>query len=400
MPEKHSILGGKVHVYRRENSGRWQCSTFLGGRNHRVSTGTDSLKHAIDFAEDWYLTLRGKQAAGQLVTGPTFRKAAAKFEAEFDAITEHSRNRKYVAGNSARLKNYLLPFFGDLPLSEVTSGKIREYRLMRGAMVNGKTPARSTLHQEIVTLRQVLKVAVEAGWLASLPLIPSTYKKGEKVAHRPWFSKEEYVVLYTATRERTKRHKGKRYQHNAEQLHAYVLIMGNTGLRPDEVKRLEYRDVKVVQEPGSKENILLIQVRGKRGVGYCKSMPGAVHPFQQMLKRNAPKPTDLLFPIDQREIFNAVLRETGLKKDREGKSRTAYSLRHTYISLRLQAGADIYQVAKNCRTSVEMIEKHYARHIENSIDAAAINMPARSLSKSQARELEDLNFHLEEVAGS
>ena len=37
-------------------------------------------------------------------------------------------------------------------------------------------------------------------------------------------------------------------------------------------------------------------------------------------------------------------------------------------------GADIYQIAKNCRTSVEMIEKYYASHIKNSLDAAAINV--------------------------
>ena len=35
-------------------------------------------------------------------------------------------------------------------------------------------------------------------------------------------------------------------------------------------------------------------------------------------------------------------------------------------------GADIYQIAKNCRTSVEMIEKYYAVHIKTSLDAAAI----------------------------
>ena len=34
----------------------------------------------------------------------------------------------------------------------------------------------------------------------------------------------------------------------------------------------------------------------------------------------------------------------------------------------------IYQIAKNCRTSVEMIEKHYAVHLKNSLDAAAINV--------------------------
>jgi hypothetical protein len=38
---KHSLMGGKLHVYRRENSGQWQCSTYLAGKNHRVSTKTD-----------------------------------------------------------------------------------------------------------------------------------------------------------------------------------------------------------------------------------------------------------------------------------------------------------------------------------------------------------------------
>ena len=36
--------------------------------------------------------------------------------------------------------------------------------------------------------------------------------------------------------------------------------------------------------------------------------------------------------------------------------------------------ADIYQIAKNCRTSVEMIETFYASHIKNTLDAAAINV--------------------------
>ena len=37
-------------------------------------------------------------------------------------------------------------------------------------------------------------------------------------------------------------------------------------------------------------------------------------------------------------------------------------------------GADICQIAKNCRTSVEMIEKDYASHFKASLDAAAINV--------------------------
>ncbi len=37
-------------------------------------------------------------------------------------------------------------------------------------------------------------------------------------------------------------------------------------------------------------------------------------------------------------------------------------------------GADIYRIAKNRRTLVEMIEKFYAAHIKNMIDAAAVNV--------------------------
>ena len=37
-------------------------------------------------------------------------------------------------------------------------------------------------------------------------------------------------------------------------------------------------------------------------------------------------------------------------------------------------GADIYQIAKNRRTSVEMIEKYYAVHIHTALDIAAINV--------------------------
>ena len=63
-----------------------------------------------------------------------------------------------------------------------------------------------------------------------------------------------------------------------------------------------------------------------------------------------------------------------MKFDRDGNQRTAYSLRHTYICLRLVEGADIYQIAKNCRTTVEMIETYYASDIKNALDAAAINV--------------------------
>ena len=31
MPEQFDILGGKVHIFKRPNSGHWQCSTYIAG---------------------------------------------------------------------------------------------------------------------------------------------------------------------------------------------------------------------------------------------------------------------------------------------------------------------------------------------------------------------------------
>lgn len=375
MTITHELLGGKLHIYRRENSRYWQCSSYLAGRNHRATTKTESVERAKAAAEEWYFGLRLKDRAGELRTGKTFREAAERFLAEYPVLTQGERSPTWVKQKEQKLRVIVLPFFGNKLLADVTAGLVQEYRIHRATTCKtGKPAARSTVHQEIVLIRQVLKTANRHGWLPYLPDLSAPYKTSGKIAHRAWFSPAEYKQLYEATRKRAAKPPKPRWKWECEQLHDYVLFMVNTGLRPDEVARLEYRDVEVVEDQATDETILEISVRGKRGVGYCKSMPGAVLPFERLKKRNNPQPLDRLFPKTHRELFNAILDEEGLKKDREGLPRTVYSLRHTYICLRLMEGADIYQIAKNCRTSVEMIEKFYAAHIKNMIDAAAVNV--------------------------
>ena len=375
MATHFDILGGKVHVYKRERSNVWQAATFLEGRNFRVSTRHEGLSEAKDFAEDWYLGLRGKLKSGELAAGVKFKVAAKAFMDEFEVITHGQRSPEYIKGHWGRINRYLIPFFGEKAVTQINPGMVQDYRVHR--IKNGfrdKAPSRSTLHQETVCLRQILKTAQRHGWLSAIPDISPPYKSSPKITHRAWFSPAEYKQLYEATRDRAKNPKKERWRTASENMHDFVLLMVNTGLRPDEALRLEYRDVAIVTDGATRERILEIEVRGKRGVGYCKSMPGAVLPFQRLLKRNNGQPTDRLFPYSQREMFNNVLNELNLKHDRDGQVRTTYSLRHTYICFRLMEGADIYQIAKNCRTSVEMIETYYASHIKNTLDASAINV--------------------------
>lgn len=413
LNEKHSLLDGKVHVYRRPNSRYWQCSSYMSGRNYRVSTKEENLKLAIEFAREWYTAVyvetkkvsRGNRI-DELVTrytgaegttsiplnapspfqiknentykqkpkGTNFAKAAEKFIAEYELSVAGQRNERYAKSHESRIKNHLIPFFGEMGVKEINAGIVQEYRIQRTQNgFNGRIPSRSTLHHETVTLRLVLKTAHRYGWIDAIPDLTPPYKTSGKVNHRAWFSPEEYKMLYEATRERARHPKREHYRTVCEDLHDYVLFMANTGLRPDEAGRLEYRDVTTVTDQDTGERLLEIEVRGKRGIGFCKSMPGAVMPFQRMQKRHHGKPLDKIFGKTPR-LLNKVLEELNLKHDRDGNVRTAYSLRHTYICLRLLEGADIYQVAKNCRTSVEMIERYYAIHLKNTLDASAINV--------------------------
>ena len=133
MPtESHLLMDGALHVYRRENSRYWQCSTYLGSRNYRQTTKEVSLAAAKDFARDWYMELcvedRQRRRGGvtlldgpvQLLlagpgapidgrrrrtpTGPSFEDAAKAFTSELEVITLDERPTGYVASKSDHIR--------------------------------------------------------------------------------------------------------------------------------------------------------------------------------------------------------------------------------------------------------------------------------------------------------
>jgi hypothetical protein len=107
-------------------------------------------------------------------------------------------------------------------------------------------------------------------------------------------------------------------------------------------------------------------------------MPAAVSVYKRIVLRNKEyTPDDFLFlptyhnrdhakRIIQRQ-FNAILERAGLKKDRYSDSfHTVYSLRHTAICMRLvlsHGKVNIYTLAKNAGTSVDHIERFYAKNL-------------------------------------
>jgi hypothetical protein len=64
--------------------------------------------------------------------------------------------------------------------------------------------------------------------------------------------------------------------------------------------------------------------------------------------------------------FDYIVRKADLKISASGEPRTLYSLRHTAIMFRLQnsENLDLLTLAKNARTSVEVIQRFYGSHHE------------------------------------
>jgi len=72
--------------------------------------------------------------------------------------------------------------------------------------------------------------------------------------------------------------------------------------------------------------------------------------------------------------FRRVLDAAGLRTGTRGQNRTLYSLRHTAITFRLLygQGIDLLTLAKNARTSVEMIERFYASELNAEMNVGML----------------------------
>jgi integrase len=73
---------------------------------------------------------------------------------------------------------------------------------------------------------------------------------------------------------------------------------------------------------------------------------------------------NIIFPFNQSQSNLTLLKSADLYEDKEmKKKRDVYTYRHTYISWSVLKGSALFNIAKNCGTSVAMIEKHYANNL-------------------------------------
>lgn len=376
--QKINLMQGRFHIFQRKHSPFWWVGFYYKGKHIRETTKEKNRKVAEAYAEKWYFKKQSQIEGGHLITSSkTFGGSAKKAIQNYQEMVKRGeRSAETLAGITRCLEARVVPFFGKKPIESITNQTWFEFK----DHIYKKYPnaKRGTLHQYKNALRVVLNDAYRQGTIKHLPVFKDSYDSSRIDSPRPWFSHAEYKTLLAGIRRHIKHLKSvkPRWVEGAEELYDYVIFGTNTGMRVSEMSNVRFCDVEIHKEQTNENGIAVIKefliirnIKGKRGTGTCKSFYGAAATYQRILSRrqikDAKKSTEKLFLKHHRDMFNVILTQTNLKysQSQPPAKRDFVSLRATYICYRLLNGADVYEVATNCRTSPDIIRESYAKYL-------------------------------------
>jgi integrase len=363
----HTILDGKVHVFMRTGSPFWWTGFHFKGKYIRTSTKQKQLDGAKAVAQQWYFQKQTEIASGEISSpkhafGKLADDALANYKKIF--VDRGVRSQKTYDGIEGIMKSRVKDYFNKTPVQQIDNTVWHKYK--EDMITKYPNIKRGTLHQYKNAIRVVLNYAYKLGYLKQLPVFKDEYDTKKGVNSRPWFNSAEYSKLHTHANRLKKQ--DKRQYANAMELYDFVLFGTSTGMRIGEMRNCKISDVRIeVEKLTGKEILIISNIDGKRGKGMCQSFYGAVAPFRRILERrdikDPAKCDEKLFLIHHRVMFNEILKKHNLKetKTKPPLKRDFVSLRSTYICFRLLNGVPIYEIANNCRTSVAVIQEHYAK---------------------------------------
>jgi integrase len=321
--------GRRFQVYGKRNGRKVYLGTFA------------SRKEAVAADEDH----RAKQrriAAGELPPDHddrrTFRQAAALWVAMLRDTSSRS-----LDGYEGRVENHFLQEFADTPLHEIDRKHVIAWRDSASGKMSG--PSVNTL---VGTLSSLFAWCVEQRWIERNPCHGvKRLVTAQKVY--PWLQSGEQVTRLLAA--------------CADVVRDLVAVLVGTGLRIDEALHLAWDDVDM-------EHRLLTVHRGRKGVtksGKRRHVPiiDSVYPVLRAMRlargsnvllwpgkrTNLPRPQSSM----RRPFKRAVLR-AGLPKEMR-----IHDLRHTFASLFLLDGGDIFKLSRILgHSSVAITERTYA----------------------------------------
>jgi hypothetical protein len=287
----------------------------------------------------------------------------------------------------SRLRAQLGPYFNQSHIGMIQIKQISEFILH----LQDQSIKPITIKQYLGLLKRILHVALDDGAIYKLPTFP---KLKTKSIPRGSFSLPEYWALVKASKQLADPVSGEDEKiiltHRSTSAGAFkkrdtvpiemrwlIRFMVNSFIRPVDIKLIQHKHIEVIT--GASTYLRLNLPETKRHTGQVVTMRAANSVYQSLKQhqesRGYGKPNDYLFLPEAKDRegaiqlltthFRKILEKAKLRTGQYGQLRTLYSLRHTAITFRLLYGngIDLLTLARNARTSVEMIERFYSSNL-------------------------------------
>jgi hypothetical protein len=388
----------KLVIFLTNASRYWQVRCFFDGKTIIRSLRTTNKRDALRYAKDFY--------NANICTAPLqdsvqySRTHSIERVAKLMLQTEQGRvDRGEVAVHSltmlvSRLRKHVIPFFEHTAVENIGYAQIE--RFFNHICAQGYSPI--TLSQYLTALRKVLNTAHANKWIEQVPQFP---KLRISSTARGNFTVAEYLQLLRCAKHmrnavpvvRKITHRNTRdgvFASYANILHEMAWVIGfmvNSFVRPIDIKLIQHKHVEIVR--GEHCYLRLSLPETKRHRAQIVTLPAAVHIYEQLTKyfgtQGLAGADDYLFlpKLQDRQSaifllekqFRRVLETTGLRYGTQGQKRTLYSLRHSAITFRLLygQGIDLLTLARNARTSLEMIDKFYASELRAEMNVGMLH---------------------------
>lgn len=377
---------GSLTIYQMAASPFWYARLYEGGKVIRRSLKVTGKRDAISAAKTWCVEVKYKQMNKLPLTKHSGFEVCARglLDDNKALMVRGELSPEKVRYDTARLEADLMPYFGKYEIADIDYAVISGY-------INGLSTARSlsvnSLKIHLSHIRTILKYAQRAGVITSLPAFP---KLKTVDTARPWFNSGEYASLHAVCRSKIGQtvkatRKDGRFLRNVtitQELYDLIIFMVNSFIRPTDIKVLQHKHVAIVR--GQETYLRLTHPPTKKHGSPVVTLEMAVEVYDRLLARQQSegygRPDDYLFQPRQqnrdyalRDLsrqFDQLLKLANLKETPNGEARTLYSLRHTCIMFRLINGDSINSLtlARNARTSVDMIDRFYAKHLTGEMN--------------------------------
>lgn len=379
--ERHNI-DDTLYVYLQDNSKYWYCRFVVYGKWYAKATKETDKDKAIAKAHRIKLEYEVKIETNTLYASKRFNDVAEIAIQNMQSELIHGGGKVIYKDYIGTLRKYHIPYFDRTFITSIDQDKILAFENWR-IEIFGKVPAKSTILTHNAALQMVFKQAIEKKWM--LPVqVPILSNKGVAGQRRASFSQAEYDKVYDAIIRLEQNSRKEKTRQIRELLLSYIEFAVNTGIRPGtEMEGITWGDIHMQRDCHNVVFYVTItkgkttKYTGTRKIVCRDEIFGCIDELRERFP--ARKPNDLLFRLadgsttkELGKAFDKAVGEAGLKNSAHGV-RTLYSLRHSYITWRLMSGdVNMEVLAKQCGTSVQMIEQHYS-HVVPSMFAKELS---------------------------